>query len=142
VPTVEHRVSFDDEWFERIKAHVRRNKVRYSFGAGIAIAGITCVIVKGRIATLAYGGVDGLETADTLVTNRPFFSFWSGQSTIVIRNPIGRPGYLVRDIDTDLYYRSQNMAAQRLGATDKMVSDHMHGKLPHVQGHRLERVPV
>ena len=128
--------------FEQVKDHVKRHQVAYSFGVGFGIAGITCCIMKGRIEALVYDGAYGLETADTLVTNRPFFSFLSGQKTVVIRNNIGRPSYLVHDIDTDLYYRSQNAVAKALGATDKMVSDHVNGLLPHVKGHKLERVSI
>jgi hypothetical protein len=79
VPTVEHKIVLDNV-FKNVRSHFERHKVAYSFGAGLAIAGITCAIMKGRIVALAYGGANGLETADTLVTNRPFFSFWSGQS--------------------------------------------------------------
>jgi predicted transcriptional regulator len=141
VPTLEHKIVLDNV-FKNVRSHFERHKVAYSFGAGLAIAGITCAIMKGRIVALAYGGANGLETADTLVTNRPFFSFWSGQKAVVIRNEIGRPSYLIHDINTDLWYRSQNAAAKALGATDKMVSDHVNGLLPHVVGHHLERVLV
>jgi hypothetical protein len=141
VPTIEHKVTFDKA-FEGIVNHVKRHKVAYSLGAGIAVAGFTCLIMKGRIEALAYGGACGPETADTLVTNRPFFSFSSGQNIINVRNEIGRPSYLIHDINTDLYYRSQSVAAKALGATDKMVSDHVNGILPHVVSHHLERVPI
>jgi hypothetical protein len=141
MPTVEHRINFDNV-VAGVKSHIKRHQIVYSLGAGFGIAGITCFIMKGCIEALAYGGAYGPETADTLVTNQPFFSFLSGQHTVIIRNNIGRPSYLVHDIDTDLYYRSQNAVAKALEATDKMVSDHINGLLPHVKGHHLERVPI
>jgi len=144
MPTFEHKINFDEP-FRKLREHVTRHKVAYSFGTGFAIAGITCLIMRrGRIEGLAYGGPYGLETADTLVTNRPLSLFSSRQTNVntIIRNEIGRPSYLVHDIGTDLYYRSQSAAAKALGATDKMVSDHVNGLLPHVVGHHLERVPV
>lgn len=97
--------------------------------------------MKGRIEALALRGAYGLETADTLVTNRPFFSFCSGQRAVVIRNEIGRPSYLIHDINTDLWYRSQSAAAKALGVSDSRVSNHLNGLLSHVDGHSLERVP-
>ena len=72
MPTIEHKVTFDKA-FEGIVNHVKRHKVAYSLGAGIAVAGITCLIVRGRIETLALRGVYGPETADTLVTTQPIF---------------------------------------------------------------------
>lgn len=126
---------------DEVKNHFERNKNAYKVGCAFAIAGITCFIMRGRIEALAYGGAYGPETADTLVTNRSLFSLSCRQHAIVIRNEIGRPSYLIHDLNTDLWYRSQNAIAKALGATDKMVSDHVNGLIPHVKGHQLERVP-
>jgi hypothetical protein len=141
VPTIEHKVTFDKA-FEGVVNHVKRHKVAYSLGAGIAIAGFTCLIMKGRIEALALRGAYGPETADTLVTNRPFFSFSSGQNVINVRNEIGRPSYLIHDHNTDLWYRSQSAAAKALNVSDSRVSNHVNGLLSHVDGHHLERVPI
>ena len=105
-----------------IIAHIKRHKVAYSFGAGVVVAGITCVIVRGRIEALALRGAYRPETADILVNNRPFFSFFSGQNSTIIRNEIGRPSYLIHDLTTDLYYRSQSAAAKALGVSPSTMS--------------------
>jgi hypothetical protein len=128
--------------FDRLKTHYEEQKPLYSHVAvGVLFAGITCFIMRGRIVALALRGVNGPETADTLVTNHPLFSFLSGQDVVIIRNEIGRPSYLVHDIDTDLWYRSQTAAARALGVSVSRMSNHLNGQLEHVDGHYLERVP-
>ena len=122
---------------DEVKTHIGRHKVLYST---VLIAGITCVIMRGRIVGLALRGPNGLETADTLVTNRPLFSFYPKQSVVIIRQEIGRPPYLIHDTTSNLYYRSQSRVADALRASNSTVSRHLNGKRAHVSGHQLERV--
>ena len=126
--------------FERIKNHIKKHKVAYSIGAAVVIAGITYAIMRGRIEARALCRACGPETADTLVTNRPLFSIFSGQRDITIRQEIGRPPYLIHDLTDDLWYRSQTRAAQALGASHSTVTRHLQGLRDHVGGHHLERV--
>lgn len=125
---------------DEVKAHVSRHRTAYLIGAGIGIAGITCLIMRGRIEARALCRACGPETADTLVTNRPLFSFFSGQNSVVIRQEIGRPPYLIHDMTTDLWYSSQTAAAKALGASHSTVTRHLQGIRSHVSGHQLERV--
>jgi hypothetical protein len=99
---------------------------------------------RGRIEALGNAGAYGPETADTLVTNRPFsFAFLSSRQNVVnviVREGRGHPGYLVHNIDTDQYFQSQRAAAKFLGTDEMVISRHLRGKLPHAKGYRFKRV--
>jgi hypothetical protein len=127
--------------FDKVKVHVKKHQVIYITGA---VAGITYAITRGRYVGLAYGGPNGLKTADTSVTMRSLFAFASPQSivNVVAREGRGHPGYVIHNVDTDQYFRSQNATAKFLGTTDHVVSRHLRGELPHVKGNRLERVSI
>jgi len=141
MPTIEHKLTVDNI-VDGVKNHVKRHKTIY-ISAGVA--GITLLIMrKSRIEALALRGACGPETADTLVTNRPFSFLSSGQSiqNVVIRQELGRPPYLIHDVTADLYYGSQSAAAKTLGTSNSTVSRHLRRLRSHVNGHELERVEV
>lgn len=126
----------------KIKAHFQENwKLYAGVGIGVIFAGITCLIVKGRYEALANSGAYGPETADTSVTMRPF-SFLSHQENIVHvshSNGVGRPGYLVHNLDTDKYFSSQRDAATYFGISETILSKHLSGKIPNAEGLMFER---
>jgi len=126
---------------DKITSHIERHKGEYCVGI---VAGITCYIMRGRIVALGYAGANGLETADTLVTNRSLFSFFSPHDikTVIVREGRGHPGYLIRNVNTNQYFPSQRAAAKFLGIDEMTVSRHLNGKLSHVVGNRLERVAL
>lgn len=49
MPKIEHEVSFGKVGVG-ITDHIKRHKVAYSFGAGIAVAGVTCFIMRNVIS--------------------------------------------------------------------------------------------
>ena len=98
--------------------------------------------MRGRYEALAPGGAYGSETADTLVTMRPL-SFLSSQSNvfkIVNRSNHGRPGYLIHSLDTDEFFSSQRETAKVFEISEKLLSNHLNGKLPNVEGYQFERL--
>ena len=128
---------------EDIRSHFERNKTAYMAGAaGVTLAGFTFLIMRGRYEALAPGGAYGPEAADTLVTMRPL-SFLSSQSNVVKvvnRSGHGRPGYLIRSLDTDEFFSSQREAATIFGISEKLLSNHLNGKLPNAEGYKFERL--
>lgn len=128
-----------------MKEHFKKYKTVYIAGAtGVTVAGITYLIMRGRYETLASGGVYGLETADTLVTMRPitFFSprTHNGSIKIINRTNHGRRGYLVHSLDTNEFFASQREAAKVFNISEKLLSNHLNGKLPNAEGYRFERL--
>jgi hypothetical protein len=127
---------------EIVKAHFEKYKAAYIVGGSVAFASIACLIMRGRYEALAPGGAYGLETADTLVTMRPL-SFLSSQNNVVKvvnRSGHGRPGYLIRSIDTNEFFSSQREAATIFGISEKLLSNHLNGKLPNAEGYQFERL--
>lgn len=123
---------------DQLKAHVGRHKVAYSFGAGVAVAGITCLIVRGRYAGFLRSP-DGLET----VAIRPF-SFFSRQTvvTVLVREGRGHPGYPVMCRETGKAWMTQGEAAKSAGTSAVNMSQHLNGRFPDVFGLHYERVAV
>jgi hypothetical protein len=146
VPTIEHKVTFDKA-FEGITNHVKRHKVAYSFGAGVAIAGITCVIMRGvysqhigrSIGMPAQGSIGVLGVSD--VNIRPL-SFFSRQNvvTVIEANRQGPPSWVVRCKETLDIFPSQNAAAKEMGLARYHLSDHLNGARDHVNGFTFERI--
>jgi hypothetical protein len=145
VPTIEHRITFDKA-FEGIVNHVKQHKVAYSFGAGVAIAGITCLIMRSYTGVLRVpeSSVPRVLDGPVKVTVTPF-SLLSNRMTnnvvnVIRREGRGHPGYPVFDLDTQTLYDTQGLAAKSLNAYSSVVSAHLKGNLPDVNGHHLVHV--
>jgi hypothetical protein len=128
--------------FDKIKAHVGRHKTVYFLGAGITVAGITCFIMRGRLAGLGYAGPD---TATKIVFERPLFLFSNRNKVINVvavtaRDGRGHPGYLVVCEETGDIFLSQIGAAVWAGVSDAIMSLHIRGKLPDVNGLHFKRL--
>jgi hypothetical protein len=146
VPTIEHKVSFE-KVFDGISNHVKQHKVAYSLGAGIAIAGCTCLIMKrsytgvlrvpeSSVPRVLDGPVEVTVTPFSLLSNR----MTNNVINIVRKEGRGHPGYPVFDLDDNLLYLTQGEAARALNASNSVVSGHLKGKLTDVNGHRLVHV--
>jgi hypothetical protein len=146
VPTIEHKVTFDKA-FEGITNHVKRHKVAYSFGAGIAVAGFTCLIMRGvysqhiggTIGTPAQGTIGTLGVSD--VSIRPL-SFFSRQNvvTVIEANRKGPPSWVVRCKETSDIFMSQKAAAIEMGLAHDHLSNHLNGLRDNVNGFTFERI--
>ena len=138
---IEHKIN--QEQLDKVKDTVKRNWK--PFAAGFVFAGITCVIMRGRIEPLALrGGSIGSLALSGDLNIRPlaFLSKQTNNIFVTIKQEIGRPPYLIHDITSDLWYGSQSKAAKALGVSNSHMSNHLNGLLSHVDGHILERVPI
>lgn len=128
-----------NERIEKIKEHFRENKAIYiSGGLGIiAGAGFTCIIMRGR-----HAGIQGVPDGRDTVTMRPFnfLSPINNVTTVIEREGRGHPGYIVRCIETGEYFLSQNEAAKKIGTYPSLISGHLQGKFPDVDGFHFERL--
>jgi hypothetical protein len=124
---------------QSVKDHISRNKTVYiSTGISVAIAGITCAIMRGRYT----GVLRVLDQSDT-INVRPL-SFLSKQSNHIVnvieREGRGHPGYLVKCLETGITYLSQTQAASDMGLSKSMLSSHLNGAVNDVNGFHFERV--
>jgi hypothetical protein len=122
---------------EKFKDHIKRNQKRYIFG-GIAFAGITTLIVRGRHATMQ-SVVDG----PSQVTVRPFslFSKQDNQIVTTIHNSTrGHPGFRVLNLEHMIDFNTQGETAKAFGISPAMLSSHLNGKIDNVNGLHFERI--
>jgi len=130
---------------EDVKDHFDRNKTRYCcLVTGVVVAGITVIIMKGRYEATR-GETYGLKTADTSVAMRPFL-FFAKDNTIastVHRGSSGPPSYIiVCDELPNVSWLSQRSAAIDTGVSETILSKHLSGKLPDVDGLHFRRIGV
>lgn len=134
-------VHFDDV-FKSLKDHVKRHKVDYSFGAGIAVAGIACYIMR---STIALGGMDESDAlgGSTNIASHSFL-FHSPQTihvtTVLDRDGRGHPGWPVRNLETRQIFFSQREAAKTFDIPEGRLSGHIKGLYPDVDGLHFERI--
>jgi len=105
MPTVEHRLSFDYEWFGRIKAHIHRHRGVYCFGAGVAVT------------SFAFGFMTGIR--------RPMIAPVFNN---VISNTVNNGGHMrkiVRCVETGQMWLSVTDTAKTLGKSISVVSQHL-----------------
>lgn len=125
---------------DRIKNHFRRHKFVYGFVAGIAFVGITYYIMRG---TRLQGGLgtSGLQggpsnTASLIFRNKQIIKI----TTVLDREGRGHPGWPVRNLETKRIFLSQKEAADAIGVPESLMSAHVTGKFPDIDGLHFERV--
>jgi hypothetical protein len=132
-----------------IRNHFEKYKTWYIIGGtGVGVAGITWAITRGYHTSVPRGlessvprGLDG--PAKVTVSPLAFFSKQNNNTIAVIeRGGRGHPGYPVWCPETNQFWRSQNAVAKDWGVSDSIVSGHVRGKLPDINGNHLHRIPV
>lgn len=131
---------------EKIKAHFQRHKTAYLIGCGIVFAAGTYLIVRSYTGILRVpeSSVPRVLDGPVKVTVAPF-SLLSNRMTNNVINVVrkegrGHPGFPVFDLDDKIMYDTQGAAAKALNAWPSVVSGHLKGKLPDVNGHHLVHV--
>jgi hypothetical protein len=130
----------------KIKKHFCENKTIYtSVSVGVVVAGITYLIMRDRHAVVGNAASDGPDVA----TMRSFsFNFLSRQNasgnvtTVMSREGRGHPGYITRWLEQKIDYETQGLAAQEHGVHPTVMSRHIQGILPDINGQHFERVGV
>ena len=138
-----------DENVEQEDGYFKRHKKAYLWGGGMSLAVITCLIMRGRIASIqeVLGGSDEITVRPlTFLSKEVSTTTMIDQSKHVVnvleREGRGHPGYIVRCVETGLLYLSQKSAAEELNIPAWLMSDHLNGKLPDAHGWHLERVGI
>ena len=124
---------------KKLKKHVRENKEKYIY--------LTTGVVAGVIGTLVYclktGKFSDVNINDGVSVQGETVEIGNiiYQKTISRHGfDIGRPGMPVIDLTTGEGYMSCALVAKDLGASPSQVSDHLHGRRAHVNGHTLKLV--
>lgn len=120
----------------KIKQHFKDNKAVY-ISTAICVAGITVLIMRETRATELQRGTASARVGFS------FFSTVNNQNHVVNvleREGRGHPGYITKCLETLVEYKNQGLAAKHYGVSDAVMSGHLNGKLPDVNGFHFERV--
>lgn len=128
-----------------VKNHIKEHKIMYvGVGSCIVTAGITCIIMRDRHAVLQTGA-DGSDVA----TMRSFsFNFLSRQTesgnltTNISKEGRGHPGYITRWLEEMIDYETQGQAAYEHGIKPSVMSLHINGRIPDINGQHFIRLNV
>lgn len=113
---------------DQIKKHFKKHKETYIVG-GVCLA--TGIVI---------GSVIMLQKNTTLIDVSSIRVLSSGDNNTFIVAANGDPGNVVRCLEDNVLYPSQNAAAKALNVDKATVSRHLNGALPDVKGIYLERL--
>jgi hypothetical protein len=133
---MDHNVHFPDfdgfrRLFEKARNHVKRHQVVYSFGAGVAVTGVTVLIFR---RAMPQGGLR--NTAFLVFRNRQTVN----NVIITQLERRGHPGYIIKCNETGEVFASQARAADAMGINRPNLVSHLNGRLPHTGGYTFERL--
>lgn len=128
---------------ERIKTHIEKHKVAYACTATtVIVAGITAIIMRSNIAQRGMGG----GNAQRGLNNTASFIYGKNHvvnvTTVLDREGRGHPGWPVRNIETKRNFLSQVEAAKYFDVSESVLSGHLNGKFPDVNGLHFERISL
>ena len=130
-----------------MKEHFKKYKVVYlCMGAAVASAGITYLIMRGNAAMIqgvvapeiqgVTGGPDSVQAKSFIFSLRN-----SGDITTNIhQGHRGHPGFRTKNLDTGRVYPTQYQAAKAHGVSPSLMSGHLNGKFPDIDGMHFDRV--
>jgi hypothetical protein len=135
---IEDETVIETSKIDKIKQHIKDNKKIYIGTATIVVVGIAAFVlgrksVKRTIVTSElsiFNEIDG--DYNTLISNT------YQQTVSKYGYPLGRPGKPVFNVDTGRDYASESYAAIDVGVSQKMMSDHLHGKRESVNGKQFK----
>jgi hypothetical protein len=112
-----------DSKFQQVKKHFCENKKTYLAGAG----GLAMGALFAKNAAAIQQTIDSWKLIHIQY-----------KSPNMVINALGDPGNIIQCVETGTVYASQNQAARELGVAAARISEHLHGKLPHVNGQHFE----
>ena len=129
--------------YNEIKEHIKRHKTTYACAAtAVGVATFTCIIMRDRHAVLQTGA-DGSDVTTMRSLSFNFLAKESGNVTTTIsRDGRGHPGYITRWLEGMTDYETQGLAAQEHGVKPSIMSLHIQGRIPDINGDHFSRVVV
>lgn len=113
---------------DKIKQHFKNHKEAYVLGGVCLTTGIAIGVVVMFRKNYALIDVNSVRV----------LSPGNNNTFIVAAN--GDPGNVVRCVEDNVLYPSQNAAARALNVNKATVSQHLNGVLPNVKGKHLEKL--
>lgn len=132
--------------------HFKRHKWKYVVGGSLAVAGITGLIVRGKLLDLSISrGIPVTASRGIPVTGENSGSIFNNQTGLVNNNTMnvtqvvdslrrGAPSWVVRCQETGEAFMSQRAAASAMGLPEAEISRHLNGTLEHVRGYHFDRL--
>lgn len=140
-----------NEVVQDVKTHFHKYQAAYSCGAvAVVTAGITALILRehvaeglGSTAPEGLGSTGGFGRVQTRAFSFALFQKDSGNAVTTIHNGSrGNPGFITRNLETGRVTATQTKMAEEFGIPRSLLSDHLNGKLPDVDGYHFERIAV
>lgn len=137
---------FKDRWdkfkdgakYQEISAHLEKNKTTYTLGAGVVLAGITCVVMRGIASQHIDRGISVVaDRGISVVADR---SVVKDNVFLISANRQGAPSWVVRCLETNAIFASQLSAATEMNLPASEISKHLNGAMDHVRGFHFERI--
>jgi hypothetical protein len=128
------------EQLEKVKEHIKRNKVAYScLATGLITAGFTCVIVRGRASSQRIGRGTSV-TANRGISVVADRSVVTSTVSFISSRRQGAPGWVVRCNETGDVFSSQLKAANAMNIPASEISKQLNGLMKNVRGYTFERI--
>jgi hypothetical protein len=128
----------DNEVNKKVKSHFETHKELYlRVAGGVAIAGITAIVMRDRHANLLKG-LDGPTGATVRSLN--FFSKGGDIVTTVHNGGRGHPGFRVHNFEHNLDFDTQGIAARTFSIPENVMSMHLNKKIPDAYGLHFDRI--
>lgn len=141
----------------KLKIHLKRHKTFYvGLGTGIVLAGITVLIVKGRLALQSPPGPSFADSGKELCTKLDARMEWSEKTptgsfiygynnhnntiTTIHNGGRGHSGYVTRCVETGELFATQGDAARTYGIPETILSKHLNYGRDLVENLTFERV--
>jgi len=126
---------------EEIKSHFKKHQTAYACAAtAVVVAGITAIMMRSSAArggTRVEGARGGpVNTASLTFSNKQTINV----TTVLDREGRGHPGWPVRNLETKRIFFSQREAALAFDIPEGVLSGHINGRFPDVDGLHFERV--
>jgi len=137
--------------YNKIKEHIKRHETVYGcIVTGIGVAGFTTIIMRkyyagslGLTAPEGLGSTGGFGKIQTRAFSLAFSQTNCGNAiTSIHTGKPGHPGYITRNLETGQVTRTQTAMAKMFDIPRPLLSDHLNGKIPDVDGMHFERVAI
>lgn len=121
-----------------IKKHVKDHRTVYLCAAtGVAVAGITCLIMRSVSSQHISRGSAVTANRGIAVVGK---SVVMNNVSYISSNRQDSPSWVVRCIETGAIYSSQRAAAMAMDLSEQEISKHLNGVRDHVRGFTFERI--
>ena len=122
---------------ENAKQHIKDHQTAYILGTSVAVAGITCLIMRGVASQPIDSVIHGVAGPVIHGTrNKVVMS----NVSYISANRQGPPSWVVRCLETGKIFTSQHQTALKMELRESDLSRHLNGVLDHVDGYHFERI--